>query len=189
MVEIETTGSEAYGNEAYRTLFEKIMSEAGKVASLEKARVLLDPVTPLFVFSVVMRNDPECKKVSDAASLRTEGNDVFVSISDENYAPEILSALWHRYGRDRVDQQTRFDITISGGEESVIADMEIASGEDAKKEIIGALWSVFPEGIKARYNISEGRIITIAATEEIVTNEIKDVAMRIHSEVKGDAGV
>jgi len=188
-MDLEVNGTDAYGNQAYKALFESIMSEVGKAVSIEKARLFLDPSAPLFVFTVVLRDEPESKRVSDAASLRTEGKEVFVSISDENYAPEILSVLWQKYGRDRVDQQTRFDVVIDNGNADDIADMEIASGEDAKKEIIGALWRVIPEGIKARHNISEGRIITIAATEEILTQEIKDAAARMHNEAKGDAVV
>jgi putative methanogenesis marker protein 17 len=185
-MDVEVSGADEYGNEAYRSLFENIMSEVGKAVSIERARVFLDPKTPLFVFTVILRDNPESKRISDAASIRTEGKEVFVSISDENYAPEILSALWRKYGRDRVDQQTRFDVVIENGDADLIANMEIASGEDAKKEIIGALWRVIPEGIKARYNLSEGRVITIAATEEIVTAEIKEAAMRMHNEAKGD---
>jgi putative methanogenesis marker protein 17 len=188
-MEIDVTGPDAYGNEAYKKLFEAVMSEAGKAVSLEKARIVLDPVTPLFVFSIIMRSRPESKRIADAASIRTEGKEVHMTISDENYAPEILSALWKMYGRDRVDQQTRFDVKIDGGDEDAIENIEIASGEDAKQEIIGAIWRILPEGIKARYNISEGRMITIAATEEIVTAELKEKAMRMHSEAKGDADV
>jgi putative methanogenesis marker protein 17 len=156
---------------------------------VEKARIVLDPETPMFIFSLLMKNRPESRKVADAVSMRTEGSEVHITISDEKYAPEILSVLWKMYGRDRVDQQTRFDIKIEGADEDVIANTVIASGEDAKKEMIGAMWRVMPEGIKARYNISEGRLITIAATEEIVTDALKERAMGIHIETRGDVNV
>ena len=188
-MEIEVTGSDAYGNAAYKKLFEDMLSDTGDAVSLEKARIVLDPVTPLFVFSVILRNRPESKKIADAVSIRTEGNEVHITISDENYAPQILSELWKKYGRDRVEQQTRFDIKIENADEDAISNIEIASGEDAKQEIIGSLWRVLPEGIKARHNISEGRMITIAATEEIFTPELKKKAMAMHKEAKGDADV
>ncbi|MCL2607885.1 MAG: methanogenesis marker 17 protein [Methanomassiliicoccaceae archaeon] len=189
MMEVNVTGPEEYGNKAYRTLFENVMNELGSSVSIEKAELYMDPVTPLFILSVVMRSRPESKKISDTASIRTEGNDVHITISDENYAHEIFSALERIYGRNSVDQQTRFDLKIENGDDDLIANTEIASEEDAKKEMIGAMWRVLPEGIKARHNISEGRIITIAATEEIVTDHIKSEAMRIHNGTKGDADV
>jgi putative methanogenesis marker protein 17 len=189
MMEVEVTGPEEYGNAAYKKLFEELMSDMNKAVSLEKVRFVLDPSTPLFVLSVVMRNKPESKRIADVTSIRVEGKEVHMTISDENYAPEVLSALWKVYGRDHVDQQTRFDIKIDNGDDDLIGGLEIASGEDAKQEIVGAMWRVLPEGIKARYNISEGRMITIAATEEIVTDELKARAQKIHDEVRGAADV
>ncbi|MCL1904898.1 MAG: methanogenesis marker 17 protein, partial [Methanomassiliicoccaceae archaeon] len=115
-MDITVTGPEEYGNEAYRKLFGEVMSELGKAVTLEKARIVLDPPTPLFIFSVVLRSRPESKKVADATSIRTEGKEVHITITDENYAPEILSALWKQYGRTRVEQQTRFDIKIDDGD-------------------------------------------------------------------------
>ncbi|MCL2786181.1 MAG: methanogenesis marker 17 protein [Methanomassiliicoccaceae archaeon] len=188
-MEIDVTGTDEHGCVAYEELFKGIMSEAGKAVSLERAVLYLDPKTPLFVFTVIMRSAPESKTVADAVSIRTEGKDVHITIADENYAPEILSALWRLYGKDRVDQQTRFDLRIENADEDVIAKVEIASGEDAKQEMIGAMWRVLPEGIKARYNISDGRVITIAATEEIVTQELKDKATKMHEEARGAADV
>jgi len=186
---IDVTGPDVYGNAAYKKLFEDIMSDSGMAVALEKVTLILDPATPLFIFSVLMRNRPESKKVADAVSIRTEGNEVHITIADENFAPQILSALWRLYGRERVDQQTRFDIKINDADEDKIANIQIASGEDAKQEIIGALWRVLPEGIKARHNISEGRLITIAATEEIMTSELKEKALAVHKRMKGDADV
>jgi len=186
---VNVIGPDVYGNESYKKLFEDIMFETGKTAAIEKVTILLDPATPMFVFSVLMMNEPGRKTIADAVSIRTEGKEVHITITDEHFAPQILSSLWKLYGRDRVDQQTRFDIKIDKGDEDVISKIEIASGEDAKREIIGAVWRVFPEGIKARHNISEGRLITIAATEEIVTPQLKERAMRVHNETKGDAVV
>ncbi|MDR0791419.1 MAG: methanogenesis marker 17 protein [Methanomassiliicoccaceae archaeon] len=188
-MEIEVTGTDQYGNEAYKKLFEDLMSEVGKAISLEKVHIMLDPVKPLFIFSLILRNRPESKKISDVVSIRAEGKEVHITITDENFAPQILSALWRMYGRDRVDQQTRFDIKIENGDDEAIGEMEITSSENAKQEIIGAMWRVLPEGIKARYNISEGRMITIAATEEIMTQELKDLALGIHNKVRGDISV
>ena len=184
-MDIEISGPDSYGCKAYEEPFKGIMSEAGKAVSIEKAKLILDPKTPLFVISVLLRNEPESKTIADAVGIRTEGKDVHIAISDENYAPEVLSSLWKRYGRDRVDQQTRFDIKIENADEDEIAGMQIASGEDARQEIIGALWRVLPEGIKARYNISGGRVITIAATEEIMIADMKNKAHSIHDEVTG----
>ena len=184
-MQVEVFGSDTYANDAYRTLFETIMNDVGKALLIERASITLKPDIPLFIFAVKLINEPVSKTIIDAASLRQEGNETHLSISEEKYAPEILSQLWKNYGRDNVEQQTRFDLVVIGGKEEVIADLQISSGEETKKEIIGALWRAMPEGIKARHNISNGDVITIVATEEMITQEMIEEGMAIHRSLGG----
>ncbi|MFA6709774.1 MAG: methanogenesis marker 17 protein [Candidatus Methanomethylophilaceae archaeon] len=184
-MEIEVTGTDEYGNEAYRTLLDTIMNDVGKAQIIEKVKLVLEPEIPMFIFSLKLVNEPGIKTIADAADFRSEGSELHMSISDERYAPQILSLLWKRYGRANVDQQTRFDILVHGGDEKEVSEMVVDTGEETKKEVIGALWRVLPEGIKARHNISEGSVITILATEEIVKPEMKEEAQRVHDSMKG----
>lgn len=184
---IDVTGTDEYACGAYKMLFESIMNDVGKALMIDEAKLILKPEVPLFIFSVRLINEPTSKVVSDAADLRQEGNETHVSISDERYAPDIIASLWRNYGRDRVEQQTRFDLTVFGGDEKAIADYQISSGEEIKKEIIGALWRVMPEGIKNRHNISDGNVITIVATEEIMLPEMVEEGKMVHESMKGVA--
>ncbi|KQM10782.1 MAG: methanogenesis marker 17 protein [Candidatus Methanomethylophilaceae archaeon] len=184
---IEATGTDPYGSEAYKDLFRVIMSDIGKGILIDEARILLRPEVPLFIFSVMLKAEPDNKTISDAASLRKEGDNVFITISDERYAPDILSQLWKRYTRARVDQQTRFDIVIEGADTDEVADIEISSGEETKKEILGAVWRSMPEGIRVRFNQTDGRVLTIMATEEIVRPEMKEEARKVHEEMLAKA--
>jgi putative methanogenesis marker protein 17 len=185
-MDIEVTGNDEYGNQAYKDLFATIMNDAGKALFIDKAKIVLRPDIPLFIFCVRLVNEPQNKVITDAATLRQDGTDLHMSISDENYAPEILSQLWKRYGRDNVNQQTRFDLVVANADEKEVGSMQIASGEEAKKEIIGALWRAMPEGIKVRHNISEGSIITIIATEEIIRPEMIAEGQKVHDTMKGE---
>lgn len=184
-MDVEVSGTDEYGNDAYKILFATIMNDVGKALLIDKAKIILKPEVPLFIFSVRLVNELTEKTIYDAASLRQEGTDVHMSISDERYAPEILSQLWKVYGRGRVDQQTRFDLVVAGGNEEEIGKLTIASGEEAKKEIIGAIWRAMPEGIKVRHNISDGSVITIVATEEIIKPEMIDEGIEIHKSMGG----
>ena len=179
-METDASGSDDYGNTAYAGLFDIIMGDIGKAQMIEKAELLLKPEVPLFVFSVRLRNVPDSVTMKDAASIRSEGNDVFISISDERYAPDILSKLWDRYGREGVDQTTRFDITVTGADPDEISDIEIRSGESVMKDMIGAVWRAMPEGIRVRTRLLDGNTLTILATEEMMTQEMKDAASEVH---------
>lgn len=184
-METEIAGTETFGNDAYKTLFEAIMSDIGKAVHIEKAKLVLKPEIPFFVFSLLLKSKPESKTVSDAASIRSEAGDTYLTISDERYAPEILAQLWKVYTRERVEQQTRFDIVVQGADSDEIGNLEISSGEEAVREIIGALWRAMPEGIKARHNLSSGRVVTILATEEIIQPWMKEEAKKIHNSMEG----
>lgn len=183
---VDVSGSDANACESYRVLFESIMNDVGKAVLIDKAKIVLYPEIPLFIFSVRLINEPTNKVVSDAASIRQDGMDTHLSISDEKYAPEILSQLWRLYGRDHVEQQTRFDLIVYGGKEEEITNLQISSGEEAKKEIIGVLWRAMPEGIKNRYNISDGSVITIVATEQIMQPDDKEHGMKVHKSMEAD---
>ena len=74
---------------------------------------------------------------------------------------------------------------VTGGDEEKIKDFLVSSGEETKKEIVGALWRAMPEGIKARHNISDGNVITIVATEEIVLPEMVEEGIAIHKSLGG----
>jgi putative methanogenesis marker protein 17 len=184
-MQIDVVGTDEYACNSYRALFEGIMNDVGKAVLIEKASMVLKPEIPLFIFSVRLMNEPTNRTVSDAADMRQEGKDTHISISDERYAPEIISALWKNYGRDRVEQQTRFDLIVYGGDMGEIAGYRISSGEEAMKEIIGALWRVMPEGIKNRHNITEGNVVTIVATEEIMQPEMIEEGMKVHKSMTG----
>ncbi len=184
-MKVEVTGSEEYACEAYKTLFETIMNDVGKAILIDSAKLVLRPDIPMFIFCVKLVNEPVNVTVADAASLRQEGRDTHLTISEEKYAPDILSQMWKNYGRDHVEQQTRFDMIIYGGDEEKIANIQLSSGSETKKEIIGALWRVMPEGIKVRHNISDGTVVTIVATEEIMKADAIEEAVKIHKSMGG----
>ncbi|NLL94943.1 MAG: methanogenesis marker 17 protein [Thermoplasmatales archaeon] len=178
-------GTEEFGNDAYKALFEGIMSDIGKAVHVEKARLVLRPEVPFFVFSLLLKAEPESKRISDVASVRGEDGNVFVTISDERYAPEVLSRLWARYSRERVEQQTRFDIAVRAASVAEVEETVVSSGEEALREIVGALWRSMPEGIKARHNMGSGRVVTIMATEENVQPWMKEEAAAVHASMGG----
>jgi len=86
-----------------------------------------------------------------------------------------------------VVQQTRFDLDVAGAKEEELAEMEISSGEEDMREIMGAIWRTMPEGIKNRKTLIDGHIITVIATEEILRPEMIEEGMQIHRFMGGEA--
>jgi putative methanogenesis marker protein 17 len=188
-MEIEVISEDKHGQETYAKLFEEIMSDIGKASLIEKAVLILKPSIPLFIFSVRLRAEPSSKKVSDVANVRGENDNVYLTVTDERYAPAMISQLWKIYGREGVEQQTRFDLEVRNAKEGDISGILIASGEEDMKEIIGALWRSMPEGIKNRHTFTDGPIITVVATEEIFQKSMLDEGQECHERMRSDKDV
>ena len=182
-MQIDVVCDDKYGGEAYAKLFENIIGDIGKSFMIVKAKLVLKPEVPLFVFSVILKNAPGCKVMSEAASFRQEGDELYVSISNERYAPDVLFNLWNTYGRPNVDQQTRFDLVVRGAKQEDVENMVISTGEEAIEEILGAFWRALPEGIRVRDAMIGGKVITVIATEEIMTQELKDQGIQVHQDM------
>lgn len=175
------TGSDAYGNDRYKALYEELMADVGKLAAVEKSYLVLKPEVPLFIVSVKMKARPAARTIGNVASTRSERDIIYVSISDEMYAPGILKALWGRYGRDNVQQLDRLDISVRGAKNSFeVDDIEVESQEQPVQEVLGALYRVLPEGIRNRRTISGGDVITVVATEETTKPFMIEEAEKIH---------
>ena len=112
-----------------------------------------------------------------------------MTITEERYAPDILSSLFARYGRSAVEQQTRFDLVVANAEESDVSNIVVSSGEEDRREIMGALWRTMPEGIKNRKTLMSGNVITVVATEEILLPEMVEEGRKEHIAMGGSADV
>lgn len=177
-------GTDEYGNDRYRSLYEEIMYDVGKLTAIEGSYLLLRPEEPLFIVSVRLRSKPAAKSIGDVAMTRAERGKVYISIRDEMYAPGMLKKLWDTYGRDRVQQTDRLDITVDGVDTSAEVDaLPVESAEQPIQDILGALARVLPEGIRNRRVISGSSTVTVMATEEIVRPEQIAVAEKIHAAV------
>jgi putative methanogenesis marker protein 17 len=188
-MDVEIVGEDKFGEPAYKKLFEDTMSDLNKAVLIERAKLVLKPSVPLFVFSIVLKADPGNKTVVDVANVREENSITYITITQERYAPDILRALWTKYGRNKVVQQTRFDIEVSNAKMSELKDMVIASGEQDLREIMGALWRSMPEGIKNRRTLIDGGVITVIATEELMQPEMMDEGRQVHLSMGGVADV
>lgn len=178
-------GTDDFGNERYRALYEELMGDVGKLAAVERSYLVLKPTVPLFIISLKMKARPSARTVGTVASTRTEHDTVYVSITDELYAPGILTALWNRYGRDNVQQLDRLDISVVGAESSFeVDDIVVESDEQPIQEILGALFRVLPEGIRVRRTLFDGDVVTIVATEEKMMPEYLEEGMKVHEDMQ-----
>jgi putative methanogenesis marker protein 17 len=164
-MEILVEGTDQKGAEDYALLFERILLEMGLTNVLDKVMLLVRPEDPLFVVSVRMRHTAGARPIYDVVQLDDKEGGVMLSITDETYAPRVLALLWKTFGRDRVEQLTRYEIFVAGMNRTDLWDLKINPEEELRAQVLDAIWKMVPEGLKIRHSFNSDNVMTIANTE------------------------
>ena len=181
-------GQEDCGNQSYDELFRRILLDLGITRMVDEVHMIIKPEDAFFLISLKVRASTGAKSVTEVAKLeqRTEGT--LLTITNEVFAPRLLAMLWRDYGRQRVDQLSRFELLVRGVKTDELAELMLDPGEELKQKILDAVWRLLPEGLKVRHNIYTEGVLTIAATEHTMTQEWKDLAERIHAQMESGRG-
>ena len=126
-------GSEAYGLESYEVLFKQILTDLGVSRLVERFRMVMEPEEPYFMISMRLGKARSAIKVPEVAHLDESPRGTMLTITDESYAPALLSLLWSNYGRDRIDQLTRFEILVKGIGSDELSVLEVDPGEELRR--------------------------------------------------------
>jgi len=184
-MKVEVEGTDKFGTDSYVALFNGILLDVGLTRMVEAVKFIVRPSDPLFLISVRTRRSMSLVKISEIADVSGTERGTMVTIRDENYAPRLLTFLWRKYGRDRIEQLSRLEIFCRGVPEHDISALELDPGEELRSRVLDAIWRLLPEGFKIRHNISSENITTVAATEHDMKKEWIELASRVHSEMGG----
>lgn len=179
-MEVIVEGPDEWGNAAYETLLNRVLVDLGITTSVEKVKMIIEPGGPLFLVSLVTRKAAGTRKLTEVTRLEEKSNGTRITITDESYAPRILSALWRVYGRDRIDQLSRLEIMAEGLSKDELGELVLDPGEELREKVLDALWRVLPEGFKVRYRLVDEEVLTIASTEHSMKDEWKEKARKVH---------
>jgi putative methanogenesis marker protein 17 len=182
-MKVEVEGTEKYGTDSYVELFNGILLDVGLTRMIEAVKFVIRPSDPLFLISIRTRKPVGLVKVSDIADVSGTEGGTMVTIRDETYAPTLISLLWRKYGRERIDQLTRLELFCRRTREEEISDLDLDPGEELKSKVLDAVWRLLPEGFKIRHNISSENVMTIAATEHDMKKEWIELAEKVHAEM------
>jgi putative methanogenesis marker protein 17 len=178
-----TPTDESFAYDNFESIFRQILQDLGITRSVLAFRIVADPAAPYFLISIRLGRARSAIKVSDMSQLNPHTGGASITITDEGWAPALLNKLWQKYGRDRVEQLTRFEMLVRGVDADELSDLELDPGEELKSKILDAVWRVFPEGFTVRYNIVDDRALTIIGTEHDMKPEWIEVARTVHKEM------
>jgi putative methanogenesis marker protein 17 len=174
------------GAEVYDMIVRHILQEVQVSQSIGDLRVYVDPREPVFIIVVRLEKASKPVVIEDFTEyeFNKAGNEMFIKIKDETYLPELLEKLWELEGRNKIHQPNRFEVIIDDPtkdlEGLVIRDPQ----EDLKKKVYDAIFRIIPEGFRVIDHRSEGNIIALTCTDEMMKDEWIKKTEEIIEEVK-----
>ena len=176
------------GAEVYDMIVRHILQEVQVSRSIGDLRVYVDPREPVFIIVVRLEKASKPVVIEDFTEyeFNKAGNEMFIKIKDETYLPELLEKLWESEGRNKIHQPNRFEVIIDDPtkdlEGLVIRDPQ----EDLKKKVYDAIFRIIPEGFRVIDHRSEGNIIALTCTDEMMKDEWIKKTEKIIGEVKNE---
>lgn len=158
------------GAEVYEMIIKQIFQDIQLSPSVKDLRAYVNPDEVVFIMAVLMNKTTSSSSLSDFAQIKyvKSENQTHIKIKDENQLPNILNVLWKIEGRENIHQPDRFSIILNGKREN-LEDLIINNPYlNLQKRIYDAIYRIIPEGFKNIKDISQGDIIAVVATDELI---------------------
>ncbi|MDF1533471.1 MAG: methanogenesis marker 17 protein [Methanosarcinaceae archaeon] len=188
---VESTISEEA--EHYKQIVSDGLTDLVLVRSIDKIKVVITPEETLFQMVIVLRGGLAPIKISDfaQAGVGTFGeSEVVIDIENEAYLPQLLVALWAKYGRINVHQPERKTVSVSCEyllkEVPLIEEMVVEDPQRTlQSRLIDLAIRATPEGFRVRYHSLNGNHFIFVATEDIMKKEWIEQAHKMLDELLG----
>ena len=174
------------GAAVYDMIVRHILQEVQVSRAIKDLRVYVDPREPVFIIVVQFEKTAPPVVLEDFAEYEydSEANEAFIRIKNENYLPQLLNKLWEIEGRNKVHQPSRFEVIIDDPRNQLEGIVVQNPEEDLKKKIYDAIFRIIPEGLRVVEHYSEGNIIAMTCSDEVIKDEWTAKMMTIIEEIK-----
>ncbi len=177
-MEIIVEGLPEKESQGYVTLINDIMREFEIRRSVEKVYFYGDTENFVFIASIRIKKVLEPLRIEDVATYNPEKE--ILSVEDEFYVPKILSLLWS-FSKEEIEQKDRTEIKIpSEIFNKLKSEIVYYPTEDLKKNVQEAINRILPEAARIKYILSAEKTITVASSENALSDENKKLAHKMH---------
>ena len=180
MEPIETISVESpdvVGAKTTKTLIRDTLADLALTRVINRLKVYVDPVEPVFIFTALLRLSSPPVRVKDFAKLEMtdiEKDELKIELSKETYIVQLLQKLWDRYGKDNISQPDKKVILVQAPEpdkevkflnELIVADPQA----DVFDRLIDAVaLRIIPEGFRVRkHDLSKSHIMFVASEDTL----------------------
>ena len=176
------------GAKVYEMIIGQIFQDLQLSPSIKDMRVCVNPKEVVFILAIKLDKTSSFTPLSDVATVKydEEEDKTVIRVKDEKYLPNILKMLWQENGRENVHQPNRFNVVL-GGEQANLEDLVVNDPhENLKKRVYDAAFRIVPEGFRIIRDISDGDVIAIVCTDELIKDEWLDKGLQYVEELKNE---
>lgn len=156
------------GAKVYDTLLRQTLQDLKLARAINAVKIFIEPRDALFIGVVKLEKTSTPVYLKDMASYKIEDGILKILIENEDYTPDLLRVLWREEGRVNVAQPDRYKIEVSNYSIDPENLMIIDPSKELKQKVYDALFRIMPEGFRMTRNASEGNLVCIMSSDEII---------------------
>ena len=172
------------GAQVYDTLLIHTLQDLKLARAISAIKIFIEPREALFIGVVKLEKASQPIYLTDMATYKTEKGVLKILVENENYLPDLLRVLWIKEGRNNVSQPDRYKIEIENptiDPENIIV---VDPSQELKRKVYDALFRIMPEGFRMTRNASQGNLICIMSSDEIIDEKWNKKFNEVIEEVK-----
>ena len=172
------------GAQVYDTLLRHTLQDLKLARAISAIKIFIEPREALFIGVVKLEKASQPIYLDDMATYKTENGILKIKIENENYLPDLLRVLWIKEGRKNVSQPDRYKIEITNPTINPKNLVVIDPSRELKRKVYDALFRVMPEGFRMTKNASQGNMVCIMSSDEIIDEKWNQKFNEVIEEVK-----
>ncbi|MEG9195358.1 MAG: methanogenesis marker 17 protein [Candidatus Methanoglobus sp.] len=171
------------GKMAYERTISTVLAESTIKGLMRSVYAYGDPREPVFILIIQLARGGGVLRFSEVVTMKPARDGVIVVCENDKLMPEVLRILWEKYGREKVEQLSRYEIMVK---DQIGEDVLNEAVYDPEKELMVGLMDVIlrivPEGFRVRRYIRKDDIIAVIASEDPIKNEWVEKALSLMEE-------
>ncbi len=127
---------------------------------------------PLIILRISYKELERKNLLKDLARFEEEVNTTKIILRNEIDITDALRILWSKFGRDKVEQISRFEILVRNIDINEIKEIKIREKEiDISERIMELINRILPEGFRVRHTIKKENMLIVIASEDPIKEE------------------
>ena len=164
------------GAKSTKVLIQDTLADLSLTRVIERLKVYVDPVEPVFIFTALLRLGAPAIRLKDFAKVEMGSlgkDEVKIELQREAYTIKLLNKLWDRYGKDRIEQPDKKIIMVKTDPIKEVDILQELIIEEPQQEVLDRLIDaialrIIPEGFRVRkHELTKSHVFFVASEDTL----------------------